>query len=90
MDRYMVISNHTVEDCKRAVKYFQDQHAGFITHFEWGCYDNNHNAYAIVEAESHEGAMLSVPPLFRNKAKVIKLTSFQPKQYDEKRVASHD
>jgi hypothetical protein len=80
MDRYMVISEHTAEDCRQAVKYFAEFHAGYITHFEWGCKDNDHNAYAIIEADSHEQAKMVVPPLFRNKARVIKLTRFYPKK----------
>ena len=79
MDRYMIISEHTAEECNAAVKYFVHYHAGFLTHFEWGCKDNDHHAYAIVEADSHAQASLAVPPLFRDKAKVIKLTQFKPK-----------
>jgi len=78
MDRYMIISAHTAEDCRTAVKYFREYHAGFLTHFEWGCYDNDHHAYAIIEADSHESAKMAVPPLFRDKAKVVKLTYFKP------------
>lgn len=79
MDRYIVISSHTVEDCRMAVKYFREYHAGFLTHFEWGCYDNDHTAYAIIEAESHEQAKLAVPPILRDKARVVKLTYLKPK-----------
>jgi hypothetical protein len=80
MSRYIVISPHTAEDCRMAVKHFREHHAGFLTHFEWGCYDNDHTAYALVDAESHEGAKMTVPPLFRDKARAIKLTSFDPKK----------
>ena len=80
MNRYIVISGHTAEDCRRAVKYFAEFHAGYITHFEWGCKDNDHNAYAIIEAESHEHALMSVPPLFRDKARVVMLTYFYPNE----------
>jgi len=83
MDRYLVVSEHTAEDCRLAVEHFMKYHAGFLTHFEWGCYDNDHHAYAILEAESHESAKLSVPPLFRNKVKVVKLTHFKPKQSED-------
>jgi hypothetical protein len=79
MDRYIVISSHTAEDCRMAVKYFREYHAGFLTHFEWGCYDNDHTAYAIIEAESHEQAKLAVPPVLREKTRVVKLTTFSPK-----------
>ena len=87
MDKYLVISSHTVEDCKMAVNYFIQYHAGFLTNFEWGCFDNDHNAYAIIEAESHENAKMSVPPLFREKARVIKLAQFKPEQFQD---AVHD
>ncbi|MGA8265707.1 MAG: hypothetical protein WB779_14785 [Ignavibacteriaceae bacterium] len=78
MNRYIVISSHTSEDCKMAVKQFRQYNAGFLTHFEWGCFDNDHTAYAIIEAESHENAKMSVPPIFREKTKVVKLTHFDP------------
>jgi hypothetical protein len=80
MDRYIVISSHTAEDCKMAVKHFREHHAGFLSHFEWGCYDNDHTAYRIVEAESHEAAKMIVPPLFRDKTRVIKVVSFDPRK----------
>ena len=73
------MSAHTAEDCRMAVKHFREHHASFLTHFLWGCYDNDHTAYAIVDADSHEAAKMTVPPLFRDKVKVVKLTSFNPK-----------
>ena len=78
MERYIVISSHTAEDCKMAVKQFREYNAGFLTHFDWGCLDNDHTAYAIIEAENHENARMSVPPLFRDKTKVVKVTHFDP------------
>ena len=78
MDRYIVISSHTAEDCKMAVKQFREHNAGFLTHFEWGCLDNDHTAYAILEADNHETARMSVPPLFRDKTRVVRVTHFDP------------
>jgi len=80
MSRYIVISPHTAEECVQAVKHFREHHAGFLTHFEWGCYDHDHTAYAFIEAENHDQAKMSVPPLFREKAKAVKLTYFNPKK----------
>ena len=80
MARFIVISSHTAEDCVLAVKHFRAHHAGFLTHFEWGCYDNDHTAYAFIEAETHEEAKMSVPPLFRDKTRVVKMTYFNPKK----------
>ncbi len=80
MDRYLLTSSHTAEDCRSAIQHFREFHAGFLTHFEWGCYDNDHNAYAFVEADSHEAAKMAVPPLFREKTKAVKLRHFKPAQ----------
>ena len=79
MDRYLITSEHTAEECRMAVKYFVEYHAGFLTHFEWGCKDNDHHAYAMIEADSHEQALLSVPPAFRPKAKAIRVVQFEAK-----------
>ena len=78
MDRYIVISSHTAEECKMAVKQFRQYNAGFLTRFEWGCADNDHTAYVIIEAENHENAKMAVPSIFREKTKVVKLTYFDP------------
>jgi hypothetical protein len=87
MDRYIVISEHTAEECRAAVKHFMLYHANFLTHFDWGCYDNDHSAYTVIEAESHASAKMSVPPLFRDKARVIKLTRFDPAKFAGKDAA---
>ena len=83
MPRYIVISPHTAEDCKLAVKHFREHHAGFLSHYEWGCYDNDHTAYLMLEADSHEDALLTVPPLFREKAHATQLTFFNPRTKDD-------
>lgn len=79
MEKYIIISAHTAEDCRQAVKHFREHHASFLTHYLWGCYDNDHTAYSFVDAESHEEAKMTVPPLFRDKTRVVKLVSFNPK-----------
>jgi hypothetical protein len=82
MERFLIISTHTIEDCHMAMEYFSKYNAGFLTNFEWGCFDNDHNAYAFVEADSTERALMAVPPLLRSKAKAIKMVHFSPKDVD--------
>lgn len=88
MDRYIVISSHTPEDCNLAIDHFKEYHGAYLTHFEWGCHDNDHTAYAIIEAESHAQAKMAVPPLLRDQAKVIKLERF--KMIDDFEESFHD
>jgi hypothetical protein len=83
MNKFMVMSSHTAEDCNMAIKQFSKYNAGFLTHFEWGCLDDDHTAYAIVEAESHENAKMTVPTLLRDRTRVIRLTTFDPMKTED-------
>lgn len=84
MKKYIIISTHTAEECRMAVKQFRQYNAGFFTHFNWGCADNDHTAYAIIEAESHETALLTVPPLFRHKSRAVMVVNFDPMDTKDK------
>ena len=76
----MIISPHTHEDCKQVVK--MTLAAGYLSHFEWGCKSGDHNAYAIIEAENEQQALLSIPALVRHKAKAIRIDQFDPKDVE--------
>jgi hypothetical protein len=75
MERYMIESPHLVEECDRVI---QDLHAaGYLHHFEWGCKDNEHTGWAIVDAETLEHAKQMVPWYVRSKARIVRLVKFE-------------
>jgi len=74
MDRYLVETPHTAQDCKMLVQ--QVYAMGYLHHFDWGCLDGVHAGWAIIEAESEDQACLVVPSLLRSKARVIRLCKF--------------
>ena len=76
MDRYLVETNHNREDCLHILDQFVAY--GHITHFEWGCESGVCTGWAILDAESEEQAMLSVPALLRNKSRAVKISKFTP------------
>ena len=76
MDRYLVISPHTAEECKRAVK--EVHAAGYITHFDWGCTDGDHTGWVVLEAASAKEALMVVPAMQRHSARAVKLVKFAP------------
>jgi len=74
MDRYLIESPHAPEKCDDVLA---DLHAaGYLHHFEWGCKDNNHVGWAIIEAENAEHARQIVPWYLRPDARVIRLVKF--------------
>jgi len=76
MKRFLVVSNHTAEDCIRALK--ETLAIGYLTHFDWGCKDGVHTGWAIIEAEDKPQVLLSVPTFLRGQAQVVQLKKFQP------------
>jgi len=76
MERFLVESPHTKDDCSRVVK--QVEAMGYLTHFEWGCNSGNHTGFAIIEAENEAQAKMVVPSMARNTARVVKLNRFTP------------
>ena len=74
MERFIIESPHPIEKCEQAI---QDLHAaGYLHHFEWGCKDNDHTGWAIVEAENAEHARQIVPWYLRDKARIVHLVKF--------------
>jgi hypothetical protein len=76
MERFLVESPHTTENCDQVVKDIYA--AGYLHHFEWGCKDNDHTAWAIVEAETVEEAKQIVPWYLRAQARIVRLVKFGP------------
>jgi hypothetical protein len=74
MDRYLIETPHTDEDCHQLVE--QVLAMGYLYHFDWGCESGVHCGWAILEADNEAQARLAVPPLVRSKARVIKLNKF--------------
>lgn len=74
MQRYLIETPHTAQDCSRLVE--QVYAMGYLYNFDWGCKVGVHTGWAIIEAEDEAQAYLAVPPLVRRKARVIELTKF--------------
>jgi hypothetical protein len=84
MERFMIESPHSVEDCDQVVR---DLHAaGYLHHFEWGCKENEHTAWAIVDAESVEHAKQIVPWYVREKARIVRLVKFEIADEEHKKA----
>lgn len=75
MQRFIIESPHTAENCDQVIK---DLHAaGYLHHFEWGCKDNDHTAWAIVDAETLEDVRQIIPWYLRNHARIVRLVKFE-------------
>ncbi len=85
MPKYLIEVPHTPDPlgCAQVVKVFLTSGSHFLSHAEWGCMDNVHSAWMIVEVGDKSEAMGIVPPAFRSEAKVVRLTHFKLDKIEE-------
>ncbi|HSL88995.1 MAG TPA: hypothetical protein VK870_06825 [Ignavibacteriaceae bacterium] len=76
MQKFMIISQHTHEECTMVIK--QTLAIGYLTHFYWGCKSGDHTGYAMIDAENEQEALYSIPTIIRNKARAIGVIQFDP------------
>ena len=74
MDRYLIETPHTKQNCRDLVELVNA--AGYLNHFDWGCMSGVHCGWATIEAENEVQARLAVPPLVRGQALVVKIVKF--------------
>jgi hypothetical protein len=80
MPRYIIQDTHEVEDCLKLLDAFMQAGAHYLTNAEWGCEAGDHTAWIVVEAESDAEARNMVPPIIRNRARLVRLNRFTPDQ----------
>lgn len=85
MPRFLIEVPHenSKSACARAVEIFHQTGSHFITNADWGCADNEHKAWIIVELDSKEQARSILPSNFRQEAKVIELHKLSSEDFDQ-------
>ena len=75
MARFLIELEHeaTLEACEKAIETILSTGSHFLTNTEWGCKDEDHRCWVIVDVDSKEEARAILPPVYRNEAKIIKL-----------------
>jgi hypothetical protein len=78
MARFLIEVPHDnkKDACERAIKVFMETGSHYMTHADWGCHDDEHKAWIVVDLESKDEARAILPPIFRQEARIIALTKF--------------
>ena len=74
--------------CNHAIETFLRTGSHFLARADWGCNDQEHKAWLIVEVDSKHEALNIVPADFRKDAKVVELTTFTQANLDASRQHS--
>ena len=63
-------------ECARVVELFLTTGSHFLKQADWGCMDGEHKAWIIADVENKEEARHMLPPIFRDRAKIVSLNKF--------------
>jgi len=76
MTKYLVEIPHEPElsGCDRIVTEFIDTGAREFEAADWGCLDNEHKAWLVLEAKNRDSVKRLIPPHYRSKANIIQLS----------------
>jgi len=78
MQRFLIELEHkpVKEACNTAVKTILSTGSHFLTNADWGCKDNDHRCWIVVEVDNRDEALAILPAIYKNEAKIIELTRF--------------
>lgn len=78
MPRFLIEVPHEPSPlaCTKAVAALLRTGSHFLRHADWGCKDNVHKAWIIMDFETREEAQNCVPPEFRGETLVVQLNWF--------------
>lgn len=78
MARYLIEVPHEANPvaCGQAVRIFLETGSHFMTHADFGCADGEHKAWLTVEVDTKQEALRILPPAFRARARVVRLSKF--------------
>jgi hypothetical protein len=85
MPKFLIEVPHEAEEkaCALAVKVFLETGSHFLSNADWGCLDDVHKAWIIVELEDKREARQIVPPAYRPNATIVQLNKFTLEEIDE-------
>jgi hypothetical protein len=85
MGTYLIEVPHEATEaaCANAVKIFLETGSHFLANADWGCEDDEHKAWLLVDVDSREQALHIIPPGLRANARIVKLRKFTREDINE-------
>ncbi len=85
MPKFLIEVPHEAEKvaCLRAIQVLLASGSHFLTNADFGCLDDIHKAWIILEVDSKEEARSILPPTYRSQATIVRLNRFTLKEIEE-------
>jgi hypothetical protein len=78
MAKYLIEISHEPEHygCDRTVADFIETGAAEFTAADWGCHDNEHKAWLVVDAQNRDVVKKLIPLRYRPQSTIVQLSKF--------------
>ncbi len=78
MAKILIEVPHEAEQraCALAIDVLFKTGSHWLMNADFGCIDGEHKAWVIVDVDSKEEARRILPPIYRSRAKIVKLNKF--------------
>lgn len=78
MAKYLIEISHEPEHsgCDRTVADFIDTGASEFAAADWGCLDNEHKAWLVIDAKNRDVVKKLIPPRYRPQSTIVQLSKF--------------
>ena len=78
MTKYLIASRHEDADCLRALDEELAKGSGVLDKFVYGCKEDDHTGYAIVDVKNLSDALAMVPGFLQESACITKVDKYTP------------
>lgn len=72
----------TKKACMQAMDIFAKSGSHFLANASWGCSDNEHKAWLIIDVDSKDQAKQVLPLIYRKDAKITKLFKIPRSEFE--------
>ena len=85
MSKYLIEIPHSDNkyECMQAIQVLINSGSHLLANADWGCQDDVHKAWLVVDVDSKEQALQIVPPLYRHVASIVKLVKYNKEKMVE-------
>lgn len=80
MAKYIIEKPHTSEECLDDLDSMLAEAPDILDKFVWGCGQGEHNGWALIESDSKEDLVATLPESIRGKFKVTEVSKLTPEE----------
>jgi len=83
--RFLIELEHeaTKEACYKAYEIILSTGSHFLSNAEWGCEDNVHCCWIMVDLENKDEARAILPPVYRDEAKITEIKRYKLEDFSK-------